>query len=58
MSAITFYNNTPGLSGKNGLEEKRLEAEKPVRMLLQSYKQEVWRPEFGCGSEENDKKAI
>lgn len=46
------------LVGRMDWRKERLEAEKPVRLLLQSYKQEVWWPELGCGSEENDKKAI
>lgn len=59
MNGMTFFNSPPGLSGKNRLEEiNGLEAEKPVRMLFQSYKQEVWRPELGCVSEESDKKAV
>lgn len=54
MNGITFFNNTPALVGRMGWRKERLEAEKPVRMLLQ----EIWWPELGCGSEESDKKAI
>lgn len=38
--------------------KERLEAETPVRIMLQSCQQQVWWPELGCGSEESDKKAI